>query len=194
LDHPPPIYAKSTAGAECSLAQGEFISNLVQAHIELSTLGTTSLRIADKTHPYGVILSQGCELEQDYYARQELSELATDKLIPTVLFCEVITAAELRSKIKKSEFWNRIQKNNDERYHFFQAIGVTFDVEGEGLPELGVDFKRFFSIPTDEVYHRIRLGEAKRRCCLQSPYLEHFCRRFANFLSRIALPAPHSSE
>ena len=53
---------------------------------------------------------------------------------------------------------------------------------GEGMPELGIDFKRYFTIPTDEVYFRIR-AEAQRRSRLRSPYLEHLSNRFYSFQS-----------
>jgi hypothetical protein len=289
LERPQPIYAKSTAGAECFLAQGEIISELIHVHVDLKSLENPALgcdlrlmssvkdidsiptegksliivaaidhvlhfrtfdadgkmvvdtdetrsveqarqigvlrkqleslwppheltmgekgrvitavtsiagqapplRVAPKLHPFALILTQGCELEQDFHARR--GEVLEDKQIPAILFCEVVNAVDLRSRVKKSEHWNLLKSNRDERYHFFQAVEKEFDVEGEGLPELGVDLKRIFTIPTDEVYYRIRCGEARRRCCLQSPYLEHSCHRFANFLSRVALPEPHSS-
>jgi hypothetical protein len=40
-----------------------------------------------------------------------------------------------------------------------------------------MDFKRYFSLPTEEVYYRID-SEAKRRCRLVSPYAEHLSTRF----------------
>ena len=93
-----------------------------------------------------------------------------------------------------TDIWRRIRINKDERYQFLQRIGSVQDAAGQDLPELGIDFKRYFTIPADEVYRRIELGEAQRRCVLNSPYLEHFCVRFANYLSRVALPADHLSE
>jgi hypothetical protein len=145
-----------------------------------------------KIHPLAIIVSQGCDLEQDFYARQRPA--TSDKVIPAVLFCEMISAAELRSRLDNpGSGWKRISQNDDQRYHFFQTVEPEFDAEEQGLGELGVDFKRFFTVPTDEVYHRIRVCEAKRRCFLGSPYLEHFCVRFANFMSRIALPQRHES-
>lgn len=185
------IYIKSVQGGSCRLGQGEIISNLVHVHVELSTLGTSEIRIIQRLHPYAIVLSQACELRQDFLART--GQLAEDKQLPCILFCEVGLATELRSRVRKTEFWTRISQNNDERYHFFQGIEPALDAENEGLPELGVDFKRLFAIPTAEVYWRVDAREAKRRCCLNSPYLEHFCSRFANFLSRVALPEPHSS-
>jgi hypothetical protein len=187
------IYVKSVSGAGCCLAQGEIISNLVHTYLDVSSLGKSEIRIVEQIHPLSIILSQGCELEQDYRSRSG-EKIGADKRIPCVLFCEVIHASDFRGMSSSTQMLNRMSQNNDERYHFFQSIATEVDAEGEGLPELGVDFKRLFAIRTDELYWRLDAREARRRCALQSPYLEHFCRRFANFLSRVALPEPHSSH
>ena len=179
------IYVKSISGAGCRLAQGEIISNLVHTYLDVTTLGTSELRIVEQIHPLSIILSQGCELEQDYRSRSG-EKVNADKRIPCVLLCEVIHASEFRARSNSTQMLTRMSQNNDERYHFFQEIEPVVDAEGEGLPELGVDFKRLFAIRTDELYWRLDAKEARRRCALQSPYLEHFCRRFANFLSRVA--------
>jgi len=54
-------------------------------------------------------------------------------------------------------------------------------------PELGIDFKRYFTLPTAEVYYQIQ-RQAARRCCLRSPYLEHLSTRFHAYQQRLALP------
>ncbi len=185
-----PIYAKSHAGDDWFLVQGEIITDIIYAHINIQSFDSSPQVMVLKKHPFAIILSQGCDLEQDCRARRGL--VARDKEIPTVLFCELNSAEQMRRDVQ-SDVWNRVKQNRDERYHFFQLVDRELDLEGEGLPELGTDFKRIFTIPTDEVYHRIRCGQAKRRCQLLSPYLEHFCSRFANFLSRVALPLPHVS-
>jgi hypothetical protein len=182
---------KSVRGEKCRLAQGEIISNLVHVHVEVQSLDIPPLRVVQRSHPQSIVLTQACELEQDYLARQD--DGLAHKRIPCILFCELALASELKSTVQKSEFWMRIRQNNDERYHFFEGVPPDLDAEQLGLPELGVDFKRLFAVPTDEVYWRVNAGEAQRRCSLGSPYLEHFCRRFANYLSRVALPEPHSS-
>jgi hypothetical protein len=135
-------------------------------------------------------------LEQDFKVR--LMGNPSDKLLPNVLFCNLAKAEDLRGTAAttgiNSEMWKRISQNKDERYHFLQAVDGSCDALQIGLPETGIDFKRYFSIPTDELYKRIEIGEAKRRCILVSPYLEHLSNRFAHFLSRIALPEDHFSE
>ena len=75
-----------------------------------------------------------------------------------------------------------------------QKVDATCDGLQQGLPELTIDFKRYFTIPTDEVYKRIEISETKRRCVLVGPYLEQLSSRFAYFIGRVALPEDHFSE
>ncbi len=90
--------------------------------------------------------------------------------------------------------WKRVRNNKDERYHFLERAPADCDAQGEGIQELGIDFKRYFTLPTDEVYRWIEMGVIKRRSTLRTPYAEHLSSRFAYFLSRIALPHDHVSE
>jgi hypothetical protein len=190
---PPPIYRISATGPDSCLLQGELLSNVIQFRLDLQTLGTPEVSGRSFVHPYAVTLTQDCDLEQDFKARRGL--IAADKIISSVLFCEVTTAEELRGSTGiNSTIWARIRTNKDERYHFLQKIEAGDDALGQGLPELGLDFKHYFTIPVEEIYRRIELGETQRRCVLVSPYLEHLSSRFAYFLSRVALPHDHASE
>jgi hypothetical protein len=168
---------------------------LVQLQVALASPQDEGGPVVERrVHPFAVILTQDCDLEQDFNVRQKQG--VSDKLLPSILFCEVATAEELFGRVKSlgSKAWERIRINKDERYHFLQKVEPVDDVQGEGLPELGIDFKRYFTIPTEEIYWRVQQGKVKRRCVLQSPYLEHLSSRFAYFLSRVALPEDHVSE
>ncbi len=188
----PRLYVVSTAGANDPLRQGEICSELIQVHLAVDTVGLAESAVEQKVHPYAVILTQDCDLEQDFKARHGQNK--PDKMIPNLLFCEIVTAEQLRGTTGiTSELWKRIRQNKDERYHFLQKVEPGDDAAGKGLPELGMDFKRYFTLPTEEVYKRIEIGEAKRRCVLVSPYLEHLSTRFAAFLSRVALPQDHAT-
>jgi hypothetical protein len=191
---PPNPYLPAGADAKSALRQGEILSNLHQFRLTIESLGTAPPEGKAHIHPFAIILSQDCDLDQDFRVRAEGK--VSDKLIPTILFCEVQTADELYGQIRQieSRLGNRIKNNKEERYQFLQRVGVDSDRLQEGLPELAIDFKRYFTIPTDELYRRIEMGEVKRRCCLNSPYLEHLSSRFAFFLSRVALPEDHQSE
>jgi hypothetical protein len=107
-----------------------------------------------------------------------------------------VTAQEIFGRVKAlgSRVWERIKQNNDIRYHFLQKPDANCDAAGEGLGELAIDFKRYSTVRTEELYRRITIGGAQRRCILRTPYLENLCHRFAHFLSRVALPEPHFSE
>lgn len=77
-----------------------------------------------------------------------------------------------------------------ERYQVLEEVPAEKDLLGEGVPSLGLDFKRIFTVPTDEIYRRIELNHARRRFHLTSPYLEHLISRFTHYQGRVALPSP----
>ena len=203
MGKPEKMFAASKAGIANSLRQGEILTDLVQIQVNLESIETlqnpTDYLVNNVVHPYAIIVSQDCDLEQDFNFRFHKRGKERHRL-PSVLFCEVIEAEELvqgernqnifQSKTVRKNF----QDNNDYRFHFIQAIPEEFDVLGQGLPELGIEFKRYFSMPTGEVYRRIKLSHTQRRCRLQSPYLEHFCDRFHYFNNRIALPEQYESK
>jgi hypothetical protein len=188
------IYIPSVTGA---LRQGEIISGLIQTRLQTNSVGSDEPVIDFELHPLAIVVTQDCDLEQDFKARispKNDSLSPNNKLIPNILFCQIISAEELKqSNSLNSKLWERVKINKDERYHFFQKVIADDDAIGEGLSELGLDFKRYFTLPTEEVYARIEF-DAKRRCCLLSPYLEHFSTRFAYYQFRVALPQDHLSE
>ena len=153
------------------IRQGEILSALIQSRLNIDSIGSPEPVIDYITHPYAIVISQDCDLDWDHKARQGNAE--EHKLIPNIMFCEVSTAEALRGRGYQAgintKTWDDIQSNKNERYHFLQAVTLNQDALGEGLPELGIDFKRYFSIPTVEVYLRLNSNEIKRRCCLVSP-------------------------
>jgi hypothetical protein len=182
------VYVRSSDGA---LRQGELLSSLVEVRRVLQAV-SQELQIDLVNHPYAIVISQDCDLEQDFFARTRPAEIAKpeDKLLPGVLFCEVITATELRGRLADGQIWKQIIQNKNERYHYLREIQREFDLLDEGIPELGIDFKRYFTVPTGDIYSQIGAA-GRRRSHLQSPYLEHLSVRFANYLSRVALPEEH---
>ena len=81
------------------------------------------------------------------------------------------------------------QPDRHERFHILPSIAPDFDLLGQGLPDLVVDFQRLFGVPTEEIFRQIASeNAAMRRCRLVSPYREHFQSRAMFYLQRIALP------
>jgi len=191
VDREPPVYRPSTMDGP--LRQGEIVSNLVQVKVNLQSLETGPLCVDAVTHPFAVVMTQDCDLDWDFKARHG-EKPSQHKLVPSVLFCEVHEAATVRHMEGiNSTIWAGIKKNKNARYQFLEKVAAEEDAFGQGLPEMTVDFKRFFTIPTDEAYYRIT-SEARRRCKLVDPYLQHFVQRFYHFQLRIALPEEHHSE
>jgi hypothetical protein len=188
------IYAPSDEGP---LRQGEILTDLVQIQLKTDELNRYPLDENEEhpllrcDHRIAIVATQDCDLDWDYKDRRNGSG---PKLIPNVLFCEVVSAGQLRSRQDiKSDIWRRIRTNKNERYQFLEKVAPQQDALGEGLPEMALDFKRCFSMPTGEVYLQVGC-QAKRRCRLVSPYLEHLSHRLFSFHARVALPAEHFSE
>ena len=176
------------------LKQAELISNLPQFILSPTSFNSQDEKVLnERTHKWAIILTQDCDLEWDFKTRNEQSG-DENKLIPSVLICEVTTAQELKSgPSMNSEIWKLVRQNKNERYQFLQSIKISEDLQNEGVPELAIDFKRYFTIPTDELYSRFAQN-TKRRCYLNAPYSQHLVARFFYFQSRIGLPEPHFSE
>lgn len=191
-------YRASAPGISASLRQGELITDVRNTRVLAASLGTEELQFETATSEYALILTQDCDLEQDYAVRFLAPKPGSDKLMPAVLLAVAQPAAAVFASIAENskKQWDRlnIQKNKNERFHFLQKVGPDTDRLGQQLPELVIDFKRYFTVPTDVLYRRIELGESARRCVLVSPYLEHLSGRFAHYLSRVALPSDHVSE
>ena len=193
------VYTPSTE--DSPLRQGELLSGIVHAQRKLDSIGTgLALIIRSVEHPWVIVLSQDCDLDWDFKWRQEQSQLASPqrrpstKEIPNVLLCEMVEAGDLHAEWQMgSREWKHLIQNKNERYHFLQKVAMEEDACHEGTPELCIDFKRYFTIPTGELYLQLTL-EARRRCRLNSPYVRHLSSRFYNFQSRVALPEEHFSE
>lgn len=180
------------ASDSARLRQGEIIEDLV----ELGPVASDHRRLeADEPrvtaqferirHPYVIVISQDCDLEWDYGARE--GSAPEHKLLRHVLFCDLFPPAEVRQRGSlTSGLFDRVKQNQDERYHRFD--GAAVGDAGDFLPELVADFKSVFSLPTEFVYSLTSTDELARRGFLPPPYLQHFTHRLHSYLSRVALP------
>lgn len=177
------------------LRQGEILSGVLQRlRTVKSLLPNQKPELAEMEHPFAIVVSQDCDLLTDFEFRktsQGIVQESSHKVLPNTLLCEVVTLEDFLARVPKGrDIWKRIIENKDERYHVLQQVPQSEDLPGHGLPSLGIDFRRYFSIRTEELYIQLEMG-VSRRCRLNSPYLEHFSSRFAAYLSRIALPKDH---
>ena len=179
---------ESSPSDDSPLRQCEILSGLRRATLATLAVGNDEEPVVDfEDHEYTLLLTQDCDLDLDYRARW--GQVAVNKIVPDILFCHAIPVDEMRGSHQiNSEIWRRIQNHSHERFQLLAEVPSNNDLMGKGLPALGLDFKRIFTIRTEEVYRRIELEQTRRRSRLTSPYREHLTHRFTRFQGRVALP------
>lgn len=178
-----PVYVASVLGSE--LRQAEILANVIQVYLAPESAERPIINL--KTHPLAIIVSQDCDLEQDFNAKERGTTL------PNILLCEIFEAARHEQRMKeqsKADVWRRIFQNQDYRYQYLRSVPAGHDYAAEGLPAMVVDFKRYFTVPNVELYARIG-ADTNRRCRLEGSYAQHFVQRFYDYQARIGIPVDH---
>jgi hypothetical protein len=174
------------------ISQGDVIRNL-----DLIITSKDGKREFVLTPPflYWVILSQDCDIDQHYNLIQKNSSKKEDKksddqIIETLLACPAFPLEKFilgdhidgrtmqffgdtekaRDKIRKNEYYSR--------YHRIPEIK-------EKLPELVIDFKRFYTVPIELFDYNF---EKLYITSIKDLYRERLSQRFTNYLGRIGLP------
>ncbi len=183
------------------LRQGEIVLNLLELPPSPSDTETLfneekSPPVIRSTHPIALIVTQDCDLYWDWKLRQSPKEVKKDikderKQLPHIHFCEMFMKEEIRwSRGFNRPLWERVISNQDERYHLFHQSKIA-DTD-EQLPDLYVDFKRVFTLPTEYVYWLISSAYSTRKAIMTEPYLRDVIQRVFSYLSRVALPEDES--
>ncbi len=178
------------------ICQGDILKNVVVS-IGAGT-NTDHLKLEFE---YAVVLSQDCDLEQDFTERLGITE-EHDKHIETILVCPAYVIDKFsngdhvsfmiegkpssRSMQKHtSKIINRIKSNDTyKRYHY-----LAEDLEN-GVPGLIIDFKHFVAASRQQLY-KSRVNQYVTTN--NELYRESLSLRFANYLGRIGLPGKNSS-
>ena len=140
--------------------------------------------------PFFVVLTQSCDLEWDFEDRSKSENEKRDKYIQSILVCPAYIAELVRKgkhleglglimETYNSERWSVIKKNKNERYHFLEKS------EELCLPNLIIDFKQYYTIPTHILY---KLYKDHFVGSLKPLFRDDLSHRFAFYLSRIGLP------
>lgn len=182
-------YAKTTQDRIC---QGDILINL---KFSVSNTKDDTVTQHDFLLNYSVVMSQDCDLEQYYKNKQTVSEVSNsfDKYIPNILICpaypsERFITGEHLDGFQMESFGNsasqqktleKIKRNNSfNRYHFLQGVSEKF-------PDLIIDFKHFYTIPTEILSENFK---EPYLVTINELFRERLSQRFANYLSRFGLP------
>ncbi len=155
------------------------------------------IELSKVVFPLVIVLTQDCDLEQDYKLQRDHEKKVKDKLLLSVLVAPLYNAThvvlgEHLSQLKigmEPINWNKTPgkflKNNDRpRYHYLE-----FPDDINVVPSI-IDFKHYFSVNASYLSQHKKSNYV---CTLSSLYREDVLQRFAAFLSRIGLPDIHTS-
>lgn len=178
------------------ISQGDIFQDV--DFLERYRINEGILQISKITFPHIIVLTQDCDLAQDYEFRREENE-NQDKILISVLVAPLYNAefvfngehlSEINLKMrafgprKKTPSQDLI-KNNNPRYHY-----LNFGPENP-LPPSIIDFKHYFSINVDYLNE---IKEKNRIMKIKELYREDISQRFSCFLSRIGLPDKQKGE
>jgi hypothetical protein len=171
------------------LHQGDIFADVTL--VVNATTNESVITVEERRLPYAVVLTQDCDLLQDFSCREIQSDGGDhDKYLPSIMLSPAYPAESLKlgkhlgdysQKMQQfnSERFKQLKQNNNSRYHFIHSDN-SFNV-----PELVVDFKHYFTIPRDIAYSVIFSGYMVTIARL---FRENLSLRFCNYLSRIGLP------
>ena len=144
---------------------------------------------ASNRHLLAIILTQDCDLEQDWRVRQ--ADLMADTDLRSIMFSPAQSAVTIKEQqVINSTNWKPIVQNKVDRYQYLAKIPSEITEESQGHPPIVLDFKSYFSIPTKEVYRQASGSSEpslKRLVFLNTPWREHLQARFFSFQARIGL-------
>lgn len=163
----------------------------VEEEIKGETHKEKNIEIRERIIPYSVIITQDCDLEQDYNNRINKESTDNDKYIHTILLCQAHLSEKLRGgahledlSIKTRSIpsveWKQLRQNNIYRYH---SLEEASDLQ---IPSLVIDFKHYFSILRDILYTDEYSN--KRIATISALFRDNLSIRYAQYLSRIGLP------
>ncbi|MGA2498179.1 MAG: hypothetical protein ABSH20_10580 [Tepidisphaeraceae bacterium] len=166
----------------------ERVTEWVPAYDEASHEAVAGIQ--PRVHLLALVVSQDCDLEQDFGKRQQNPWAETD--LRSVLLCPAFPADELRKQQNlTSRKWETVRQNKDDRYAYLAEVPQPLDAAGAGHPAILLDLMNYFTVRTPELYRQLRNSQARARCRLTIPWREHMQFRFAAFLARIGLPRDH---
>jgi len=175
------------------ISQGDIYRNV--DFIEYVAEKDGYVQVSKITFPLVVVLTQDCDLEQDFRFRhgRPRSKVKThDKLLLSVLVAPLYNAEhvylgehlselniQMRTINRNRTDGDFLRGNRNPRYHYVEFpddIPIVASV---------IDFKHYFSVNIEYLKREKKQDFA---CRLPPLYREALSQRYANFLSRIGLP------
>lgn len=191
---------ETTLWSDGQIHQGDIYKDI--DYIEYAEIVDGRVEISKIRYQYVMVLSQECDLTQDYSERKKDSNDSKvfDKLLQSVIVVPLFNYEQFRTGSHLSNFGytmatdysnpkktpaKTLKQNNNPRYHY-----VEFDDTIPIIPSV-IDFKRFFTVDINTLY---KFRSQNYVCSLNPLFRERVSQRFANFLSRIGLPVKEQND
>jgi len=186
--------------ADGPLAQGEILADLVQYRIDAPAIADQKIEAVPVLHTHVVVLTQICDLQQDFKARfsdrpgvalpLDYKQTPDKYLLEGVLLCKAQKEDDFRQPKRgvNRDMFVRAEKNQHERYH---CLGPIQEHVGGNEYRLFLDFKRVWVCSPSALYAAVHdRPDVRRIGIIPSLFLEHLIQRFHGFHARIGLPDP----
>jgi len=180
-------YRKHNAGR---IVQGDILKDIIFIEWDIASTDMKDISLIKNNLPYIVILSQDCDLDNDFKNRKDENAEKHDAYLQSILVCPAYLKADFKSgnhlksldmqmETKGGDNWKKILKNIDPRYHSLQG-----DARCQ-IPDLIIDFKHYYTVPVNYLYGIYPMHYV---ASLEELFRESLCQRFSFYLSRIGLP------
>lgn len=185
------------------VCQGDIISNV---DFIISSIIDGKQTVSELRFAYVIVLSQDCDLQQDYTNRIKNNQLAGnqtpeeninpnhDKILVSAIVAPLYNYEQFRRGEHLSEFGyimqhinsnikGHVENNSHPRYHTLD-FG---DNNTYGMVKSVIDFKHYFSV---SINYLESIKQSNFVGKIKELYREDISHRFAAFLSRVGLPNP----
>ena len=180
--------------------QCEILRNVVE-HRALTPAATESedvtVTVQPLAHPWLVVMTYDCDLLHDHDMRSSIAleekqqedwERNFRRICPHILFCEAYEESEIKAlyELTNNRSIKRIKDNQVERLHVLPDPSTEDAIAS--VPQLFLDFKKSFSLPTQSVYDGLSEFGLQRVAVLSGDHRFDLMHRFYSFLSRVGIP------
>ncbi len=177
--------------AQSRISQGDIYKDI--EFIEYVVEKKGDLEVSKIVFPLVVILTQDCDLEQDYKVRWSRDKPnSQDKMLLSVLVAPLYNAEhvyqgehlgdlgmQMQTIVKNRTHGRFLRQNEIPRYHYLE-----FPPNINIVPSV-IDFKHYFSVNSKYIK---KIKSKQFVCSIPPLHREEISQRFAYFLSRIGLP------
>jgi hypothetical protein len=184
------------------LHHGEIVRNVV----EFVPTGTVDAdgdpEVIKVSHSLVVLITPECDLLSDYRERDTAGKSPNPeegklngRVLPHAQCCDLLLYDEIRWPYPFNPgTWKRVAELRDERYHRVPADDIRYYGHQFVHPELYLDFKRVFSVPTDYLYAQLSQGTVGSCGGIPEPWINHLVQRCYQFQSRVCVPDPSDTR